>query len=482
MNWEPVIGLEVHAELSTRTKVFCGCGTHFGAEPNTLICPVCLALPGALPVLNQHALELAVRSALALECRISERMVFERKNYFYPDSPKGYQITQLARPVGVSGTVTVFVDGCEKHIRVNRVQLEEEAGKSIHGGATIREAGFSLEDFNRCGIPLIEIVSEPDMSSVDEARAYLEKLRTILLYIEASDCKMEEGSLRCDVNISLRRPGTDELRPHAEIKNLNSFRAVVNVLEYEIARQAALIESGGEVARETRTWDEGRGVTLTMRRKEAAHDYRYFPEPDLVPLEPDLAWVEQIRSALPELPDRRRRRYVEQYGVPEYDADLISSNRDMAAFFDEAVGLYGEAKTVSNWLMGEVSRFVNTSGKPFAELGLPPARLVSLLKMVDDGKISGKIAKTVLAEMLETGATAEEVVKARGLSQISDQGELEALIVRLVAENPGPAADYRAGKEKALGFFVGQIMKQTGGRANPKMVNDLLMASLGTKD
>lgn len=478
MNWEPVIGLEVHAELSTETKVFCGCSTRFGAEPNTLTCPVCLGLPGALPVLNRRSLEYAIRAALALNCTITDHMVFERKNYFYPDLPKGYQISQLNRPVGTGGYVTIVTEKGERTVRLTRLQLEEEAGKSIHGGATIREAGYSLEDFNRCGIPLIEIVSEPDMTSVEEAKAYLEKLRTTLLYIGVSDCKMEEGSLRCDVNVSLRPAGSTALGWHAEIKNLNSFRAVVNVLEYEIGRQKALLEQGGEVARETRTWDEGRGVTLPMRTKEAAHDYRYFPEPDLVPIEPDPAWIEEIRRSLPELPDVKRRRYVQDYGLPAYDADLISSNQAMAAFFDEAVSLGGEPKAVSNWVMGELSRFVNQTGVKFGEFKVTPRSLTALLKMIDDGRISGKMAKTVLAEMLDTGEGPEQVAERKGLSQISDQRQLEELIARLVAENPEPAEDYRRGREKALGFFVGLIMKQTGGRANPRVVNDLLRAAL----
>ncbi|HCT37384.1 MAG TPA: Asp-tRNA(Asn)/Glu-tRNA(Gln) amidotransferase GatCAB subunit B, partial [Firmicutes bacterium] len=336
--WEPVIGLEVHAELATRTKLFCACPTEFGAEPNTLVCPRCLGMPGTLPVLNKQALEFAIRAGLAFDCQIAEHIVFERKNYFYPDLSKGYQISQLSQAVATGGQVNIVTDdGNEKQIHITQIQLEEEAGKSIHGGATIREATFTLEDFNRCGIPLIEIISEPEMHSVEEAKAYLEKLKTVLLYIGVSDCKMEEGSLRCDVNISLREAGSDRLGRRAEIKNLNSFRAVVNVLEYEIQRQTELLNSGGTVARETRTWDEGRGVSFSMRSKEEAHDYRFFPEPDLAPVEPGQAWIAEIKATLPELPDIKRRRYVEEYGLPLYDAELISGNREMADFFDKTL-------------------------------------------------------------------------------------------------------------------------------------------------
>jgi aspartyl-tRNA(Asn)/glutamyl-tRNA(Gln) amidotransferase subunit B len=470
--WEPVIGLEVHAELATNTKLFCACPTEFGAEPNTLVCPRCLGMPGTLPVLNKRALEFAIRAALAFDCQITERMIFVRKNYFYPDLPKGYQISQLGQPVGTGGRVNIVVDGLEKQIHITRIQLEEEAGKSIHGGATIRESTFSMEDFNRCGIPLIEIISEPEMNSVDEAKAYLEKLKTVLLYIGVSDCKMEEGSLRCDVNISMREKGTNRLGPHAEIKNLNSFRAVVNVLEYEIQRQTELMNSGGVVVRETRTWDEGRGVSLSMRSKEEAHDYRFFPEPDLVPVEPGQAWIDEIKATLPELPDVKRRRYVEEYGLPLYDAELISGNRAMADFFEQTLRYYKDAKAISNWLMGEVSRLNNQAETGFEDL----------LAMIDNGKISTKIAKTVLEEMFASGTAPETIVAERGLMQISDQGALEAMIKSLVEANPGPAEDFRNGREKALGFFVGQIMKETKGRANPVLVTELLKeAILGKK-
>ncbi|MGI5854791.1 MAG: Asp-tRNA(Asn)/Glu-tRNA(Gln) amidotransferase subunit GatB [Bacillota bacterium] len=480
--WEPVIGLEVHAELATNTKLFCACPTEFGAEPNTLVCPRCLGMPGTLPVLNKRALEFAIRAALAFDCQITERMIFVRKNYFYPDLPKGYQISQLGQPVGTGGRVNIVVDGLEKQIHITRIQLEEEAGKSIHGGATIRESTFSMEDFNRCGIPLIEIISEPEMNSVDEAKAYLEKLKTVLLYIGVSDCKMEEGSLRCDVNISMREKGTNRLGPHAEIKNLNSFRAVVNVLEYEIQRQTELMNSGGVVVRETRTWDEGRGVSLSMRSKEEAHDYRFFPEPDLVPVEPGQAWIDEIKATLPELPDVKRRRYVEEYGLPLYDAELISGNRAMADFFEQTLRYYKDAKAISNWLMGEVSRLNNQAETGFEELRFSPQQLGDLLAMIDNGKISTKIAKTVLEEMFASGTAPETIVAERGLMQISDQGALEAMIKSLVEANPGPAEDFRNGREKALGFFVGQIMKETKGRANPVLVTDLLKeAILGKK-
>ena len=481
--WEPVIGLEVHAELATRTKLFCACPTEFGAEPNTLVCPRCLGMPGTLPVLNKQALEFAIRAGLAFDCQIAEHIVFERKNYFYPDLSKGYQISQLSQAVATGGQVNIVTDdGNEKQIHITQIQLEEEAGKSIHGGATIREATFTLEDFNRCGIPLIEIISEPEMHSVEEAKAYLEKLKTVLLYIGVSDCKMEEGSLRCDVNISLREAGSDRLGRRAEIKNLNSFRAVVNVLEYEIQRQTELLNSGGTVARETRTWDEGRGESFSMRSKEEAHDYRFFPEPDLAPVEPGQAWIAEIKATLPELPDIKRRRYVEEYGLPLYDAELISGNREMADFFDKTLKYYKDPKAISNWLMGEVSRLNNQAETGFDKLRFSPQQLGELLAMIDNGQISTKIAKTVLEEMFASGTAPASIVEVRGLMQISDQGALETMINSLVDANPGPAEDYRNGRDKALGFFVGQIMKETKGRANPVLVTDLLKeAILGKK-
>ena len=477
--YEIVIGLEVHAELMTETKLFCGCGTKFGQGPNTQTCPVCMGFPGVLPVLNQKALAYTIKAGMALNCRVASSAKFDRKQYFYPDLPKAYQISQYDLPFCQDGYLGITVDGTVKRIGIERVHLEEEAGKSVHSGAGILDSQYSLMDYNRCGIPLIEIVGCPDLRSPLEARRYMEKLRTILLYAGVSDCKMEEGSLRCDANISVRPWGQQEYGVRAEIKNMNSFRSVESALAYEAERQIGLAEQGKLLTRqETRTWDVDKGITVLMRYKEEANEYRYFPEPDLLPVVPDPDWLDQLRAELPEMPDARKRRYIETWGLPEYDADLISETKEMADFLEEAVAQYGEAKTVSNWLMGELPRLLNAHHLEMSEIKLTPGHLTGLLRLIDNGTISGKIAKTVFEEMFLTGAAAEEVVRDKGLVQISDRGELEHLADAVIAANPASAQDYLAGKERALGFLVGQIMKATAGKANPGLINQVLKEKL----
>jgi aspartyl-tRNA(Asn)/glutamyl-tRNA(Gln) amidotransferase subunit B len=476
--YETVIGLEVHAELLTESKLFCNCSTKFGAEPNTHCCPVCLGLPGVLPVLNEKAMAYAAKAAVALNCEIAEYSKFDRKNYFYPDLPKAYQVSQYDLPLALRGWLEVKVDGTPKRIGITRVHLEEEAGKSVHSGESIIGSEFSLEDYNRTGIPLIEIVSEPDMRCPAEAREYLERLKAILQYTGVSDCKMEEGSLRCDANVSLRPVGQQEFGVKVEIKNMNSFRAVQRALEYEVVRQGEMLDAGQRIVQETRTWDEGRGITVSMRGKEEAHDYRYFPEPDLPPMVLDRPWVERLRAELPELPVARAERFVREYGLPEYDADLITSSRRLADWYEAAVKEYDDPKAVANWVMGELLRLLKAEGKEIEEQPLTPAHLVEMLKLMEAGTISGKIAKSVFEEMFQTGKRAEQIVKEKGLVQISDEGELVRIIDAALAANPKSVADFKAGKEAALGFLVGQVMKETKGRANPGLVNRLLRERL----
>ena len=481
-DYEIVIGLEVHAELKTASKIFCNCSTEFGAEPNSQVCPVCLGLPGVLPVFNRTALEYTILAGLALNCEIAKFSKFDRKQYFYPDSPKAYQISQYDLPFCTNGWIDIPAEGdagpVTKRIGITRVHLEEEAGKTVHSGTGILDSDYSLQDYNRCGIPLIEIVGEPDLRSPQEARDYLEKLKTLLQYTRVSDCKMEEGSLRCDANISLRPKGRKEFGTLAELKNMNSFKAVQAALEYEAERQAELLDAGEVMVKQTRTWDENKGVTVFMRSKEDASDYRYFPEPDLVPVEIGEDLVLKIRGRLPELPDARFRRYVGEWGLPEYDAALISNAIDLAEYFEAAVAVYGEAKTVSNWVMGDLLRLVNQEKLELSKVKIRPAQLAKMLQLIDQGTISGKIAKTVFEEAFQSGKDPEAIVKEQGLVQISDSGELEAIARQVVAANPQSVADYREGKEKALGFLVGQMMKETKGRANPGVVNELLRKEL----
>jgi len=472
--YETVIGLEIHTELKTKTKIFCSCPTEFGGEENTHICPVCLGLPGVLPVLNKKVLEFAVRAGLALNCEISAFSKFDRKNYFYPDLPKAYQISQYDLPICKGGRLEIEVNGAKKTIGVTRVHMEEDAGKLLHGGETITSSNYSLADYNRAGVPLLEIVSEPDMRSAEEARAYLEQVRAILEYIDVSDVKMEQGSLRCDANISLRPFGSEKLGTKTEIKNMNSLRSLQRAIEYETQRQEEIIEEGGTIIQETRSWDEEKGITVSMRSKEEAHDYRYFPDPDLVPIVVDASWVEEIKAALPELPEARKRRLVEELGLSMYDAGIITGSRAMADFFDATVRLYNEPKTVANWIMGELSRLLNTNGITINDCRITPENLAALLKYQAEGAISGKMAKTVFEGMFAGGKAAGDIIKEQGLVQISDEGALQAIAEKVIAANPQSAADYRAGKEKAIGFMVGQIMKETKGQANPGTVNKLL--------
>jgi len=477
MDYEVVIGLEVHSELKTKSKIFCGCSTKFGAEQNTNVCPVCLGLPGVLPVINEKVVEFAIKAGLAVNCKILPFSKFDRKNYYYPDLPKNFQTSQYDLPIALNGHLDVEVNGETKRIGITRIHMEEDAGKLVHAG-TIANSDYALVDYNRTGVPLIEIVSEPDIRSAEEAKAYLEKLKAILEYLDVSDCKMEEGSLRCDANISLRPRGTTAFGTKTEIKNLNSFKAVQRALEYEIERQIEVLEDGGRIIQETRSWDETKGITVSMRSKEQAHDYRYFPEPDLVPIVVDPAKVEEIRAGLPELPDARKKRLMEDYGLSGYDASVITASRAMADYFDETVKAKADAKAAANWLMGEVSKHLNAANLSIIDCPVSPEKLAGLIALLDKGTISSKIAKTVFEDMWTSGKDAEVIVKEKGLVQISDTGEIEAIVDSVIAANPQSVADFKAGKDKALGFLVGQIMRQTKGRANPEMVNKLLRERL----
>ena len=474
MKYTTVIGLEVHSELKTKSKAFCSCSTEFGGEPNTHVCPVCLGMPGALPVLNKQVVEFAIRAGLAVDCEIKKFNKFDRKNYFYPDLSKNYQISQFDKPICEGGHIDIEVDGQTKRIGITRIHMEEDAGKLIHSGATIKTSDSSAVDYNRAGVPLIEIVSEPDMRSSAEARAYLEKLKAILEYTEVSDCKMQEGSLRCDANISVMPEGATEFGTRAEIKNLNSFRALERAIEYEIQRQIQLVEDGGTVVQETRTWDDGKGVTLSMRSKEEAHDYRYFPEPDLVPVEIDDAWIARVKSELPELPAARKARLMQEKGLVDYDAENIVSTKAMAEYFDEAAKHTEDSKGIANWLLGDVSAYLNSENIAIEQFPITPANLGEMVNLINKGVLSSKLAKKVFIEMLKTGKTPQALVKELGLEQISDEGAIVKIGEDTLAENPQSIIDYKAGKDRALGFLVGQIMKKSRGKANPEMVNNLL--------
>jgi aspartyl-tRNA(Asn)/glutamyl-tRNA(Gln) amidotransferase subunit B len=476
-DYEVVIGLEVHVELKTATKIFCSCSTAFGAEPNTQVCPVCSGFPGALPVLNRRAVEYAIRAGLALNCDISEVCKFDRKNYFYPDLPNAYQISQYDQPICGKGYLDIDVEGIHKRIGITRAHLEEDAGKLVHQGS-ITTTTSSLVNLNRCGVPLLEIVSEPDMRSGAEARAYLEKLRAIMLFAGVSDCKMEEGSLRCDANVSVRPRGESKLGTRVEIKNLNSFRALERAIEYEAKRQIEALEDGDELIQETRTWDEEKQVTRSMRSKEEAHDYRYFPDPDLPPLRIDPSWVQDIVSSMRELPDQAQQRLMEEYGLSAYDAAWLTLTPETLEFFDQAVASYTDAKAISNWMMGELSRLLNQNNLELADSKIRPQHLTRMLQMIDEGTISGKMAKVVFEEMFSTGKPPEDIIKEKGMEQISDQETLQKVIDEVVAANAKVVDDYKNGKEKAFGFLIGQIMKATRGQANPALVNELLKEQL----
>ena len=474
--YETVIGLEVHVELRTKTKIFCGCSTSFGAPPNTHTCPICLGHPGVLPVLNRQAVEYAMKAAMALNCEIAEYCKFDRKNYFYPDLPKAYQISQYDQPIGRNGWIEIEVDGQTKRIGITRLHLEEDAGKLTHaeGGSA------SYVDYNRVGTPLLEIVSEPDLRSPAEARAYLEKLRAIMLYCEVSDVKMEEGSLRCDANISLRPFGQDKFGTRTELKNMNSFRGVQRALEYEEWRQADVLDSGGEVIQETRRWDEAKEKTVSMRGKEESHDYRYFPDPDLVLLHIDEEWKERVRATIPELPDARKKRYTEQYGIPSYDAEIITASRKMADFFEECLRYTEDAKAVSNWIMGDLLGYLNANNLEIDQVKITGKGLGEMIGLLEKGTISGKIAKTVFKEMLETGKSPQEIVEEKGLVQISDEGAIKEIVMKVIEANPQSVADYKAGKTKAIGYLVGQVMKESKGKANPALANKLIAEALNS--
>ncbi len=478
--WQLVVGLEVHAQLLTATKIFCGCSTEFGGEPNTRTCPVCLGLPGALPVLNRAVVEMAVRAGLALGCRIRPRSVFARKNYFYPDLPKGYQISQYEAPICEGGGVTIDVAGREKAVRLVRIHMEEDAGKNLHD---VSAGGASGVDLNRAGVPLLEIVSEPDLRSVDEAVEYLKSLRAILVTLGVNDGNLAEGSFRCDANVSVMPEGSEELGTRCEIKNMNSFRFLRAAIEYEARRQVELLESGGKVVQETRLFDPERGETRPMRSKEEAHDYRYFPEPDLPPVLVDGALVERVRADLPELPRARAARYQRDLGLSAYDAGLLVSEKAVAGFFDATLALLGAgkdwAKKAANWMNGEVARLANERGEEPAAWKLTPARLASVLRLVEAGTIGGPGAKQVVEEIFASGGEPEEIVRAKGLAQVSDEGAIEAAVDEVLAAHPAEVARFRGGERKLGGFFVGQVMKRMKGKGNPAVVNALLARKLG---
>lgn len=473
MQYEAVIGLEVHAQMLTESKMFCSCSTRFGSEPNTQTCPVCTGMPGVLPVMNKRALEFTIKTGLATNCSISPYSRFARKNYFYPDLPKNYQISQYELPLCEHGFIEIVLEGKKRRIGIRRIHMEEDAGKSIHEGGN-----YSLIDLNRAGVPLMEIVSEPDIRTPKEAAEYMRKLRTILRYLGVCDGNMEQGSLRCDANVSVRPAGSKELGVKTEIKNINSFRFVEKALEYEIARQIRILNEGGRIVQETRLWDSETGRTVSMRTKEEAHDYRYFPEPDLVPIVVEKNLIEEIRASLPELPDEKRERFISDYGLPEYDADFLVSEKAMAEWFEEAVRLGGQPKAVSNWVQGDLMRLLNEDNKAIEECPLKPEQLVEMLKLIEDGTISGKIAKIVFEEMYKTGNKAEEIIRQKGLVQISDSSVIEKAVEEILQKNPSEFERYRAGEEKLFGFFVGQVMKATKGKANPQIVNDILKRRL----
>jgi len=477
MRFEPVIGLEIHAQLQTRTKIFCGCSTSFGAPPNSHVCPVCLGMPGALPVLNRAAVDYAIKAALALGCDIQPLSIFARKNYFYPDLPKGYQISQYERPLALGGGLDITVDGQTRRVGLTRIHMEEDAGKSLHEGFPDSDRRTYI-DYNRSGVPLIEIVTEPHLRSAAEAAEFFERLRDILVWLGVNDGNMEEGSVRCDANVSVRPAGQERFGTKAEVKNLNSFRYLEKALEYEIDRQIALLEGGGRVVQETRLWDSAAGRTLSMRSKEEAHDYRYFPEPDLPPLVVDEARIATVRGTMPELPEARRQRFVAAYGLPAYDAGVLTSSAGLADYFEKVAAASGHAKAASNWVMGELLRTMKERGTAIEQVPLTPAALAGLIALVERGTISHSTAKDVFATMYDTGRSAEDIVSAAGLAQNSDEGALLAIVRDVIATNAATVAEYRAGKTKGFGFLVGQIMKGSGGKANPKLANELLRREL----
>jgi aspartyl-tRNA(Asn)/glutamyl-tRNA(Gln) amidotransferase subunit B len=476
--YEPVIGLEVHVQLATATKIFCGCPTSFGAPPNTNVCPVCLGLPGALPVLSREAVDLAIKGGLALNCEVRPKSRFARKNYFYPDLPKGYQISQYDEPLAERGYVDIVVDGASRRIGVTRVHMEDDAGKSIHDGFKDSDR-YSYVDLNRSGTPLIEIVSEPDMRSSDEAYAYVTEVKQVLQFVEVSTCDMEKGHLRCDANVSVRLQGAEKFGTKAEVKNLNSFRFLKQALDYEIARQVALLESGGRVVQETRLYNPDLGETFSMRSKEDAHDYRYFPEPDLVPLGIGKKWLDEVRAAMPELPSRKRARFVGEYGLSAYDAEVLTASRATAEYFETAARASGNPKNAANWVMGDLMGLLKADGKEIADSPVGAGQLGELVKLIGTGELSGKLAKEIFPKMFATGEAAAVIVEREGLKQISDTGALEQIIAEVIANNPKQVEQYRGGKATVINFLVGQAMKATRGQANVALVTDLFKRKLG---
>jgi aspartyl-tRNA(Asn)/glutamyl-tRNA(Gln) amidotransferase subunit B len=486
IQYEPVIGLEVHAQMLTNSKAFCGCSSRFGSEPNTNVCPVCLGMPGTLPVLNRALVEFIIRMGLALDCTVSTRSVFARKNYFYPDLPKGYQISQYEEPICSHGRVEIDIDEqIRKSIRILRIHMEEDAGKSIHD-----QGADTLVDVNRCGVPLIEIVTEPDLSSAREAHLYLQRIRQMVTYLGICDGNMEEGSLRCDANVSVRPKGETRLGTKTEVKNMNSFRNVERALEYEIHRQISLIQDGGRVVQETLLWDADAGVATPMRSKEEAHDYRYFPDPDLVPVVVDEKWLGEIRASLPELPRVRRDRFIRQHGLPRYDADILTAEKSTADYFERTLGALTvlapgrekeSAKSVSNWVMTDILRVVSERKVDIAACPVQSERLAAMIALIADGTISGKIAKEVFEEMLSTQEFPRAIVERKGLVQVSDEGAIEKAIEGMLAAHPAQVKDYLAGNQKIFGFFVGETMKLTRGKANPRVVNELLRQKLASR-
>lgn len=473
MQYEAVIGLEVHAQLSTESKIFCSCSTKFGAEPNSQVCPICLGMPGVLPVLNKKALEYAIMAAIATNCTVHNKSRFDRKNYFYPDLPKGYQITQYEQPICTNGYLDIDLDGKTKKIRITRIHMEEDAGKLIHEDSE----HYSYVDLNRTGVPLIEIVSEPDMSNAQQAVAYMKKLRSILTFIGVCDGNMEEGSLRCDANISVRPVGSKKLGTKAEIKNVNSFRFVQKAIEYEIERQISVLENGGEIVQETRLFDSSKNVTFSMRSKEEAHDYRYFPDPDLLPVILQDNTINSLRESLPELPHSRYKRFMKDHDLPQSSALILTSTKPLADYFEDSLEFCTDTKIVANWIINEVLREIGDEDE-IDNFQIRPIEISKLLELVQKGSISGKIAKDVFSQMIETKKSAEQIVKEKGLEQISDEGQLESLVSSLVEKHPDEVKRFREGDKKLLGFFVGQVMKETKGKANPKLINELLRKHL----
>ena len=477
MVYEPVIGLEVHAQLRTKTKIFCGCSTSFGAPPNTHTCPVCLGMPGVLPVLNKKVVEYTLRMALATDCNISQNSRFARKNYFYPDLPKGYQISQYEQPIAQNGYIDIEIDGEKKRIGITRIHMEEDAGKLSHDP----DRPLSMVDFNRTGVPLIEIVSEPDIGSPEEAGEYLRQLRAIVRYLGICDGNMEEGSFRCDANVSIKPRGSDTLGTRTELKNLNSFKHVEKALAFEIDRQKDILADGGRVVQETRLWDPDKNRTTSMRSKEEAPDYRYFPDPDLLPLVIDDEWIEAVKKTLPELPDKKRERFVDEYQLPAYDAEVLTSSRELADYFEQCLKTFPDPKQVSNWIMGSLLGLLNTQGKSIAESPILAQDLAQLLKLIADGVISGKIAKTVFDEMAQSKRPPKEIVAEKGLVQVTDETAIETVVLEVLARSAKEVEAYKSGKTKLMGYFVGQVMQATKGKANPKIVNQLLKAKLGSQ-